>query len=154
MWLQLLRWKNAVPSSKTALFEDGWPKIHCPQKQPYMRMDGRKSKVCPQKPSFLRMDGRKSKVCPQKQPFLRMDYGLVSWRSFRNCIALRKIQLAQQANRWVQKSKHSIPLLHKKRRHFYLRFSYPEPGSNRHSLAATGVWDQRVYRFRHPGNFW
>ncbi len=27
MWLQLLRWKNAVPSSKTALFEDGWPKI-------------------------------------------------------------------------------------------------------------------------------
>ena len=25
--LQLLRWKNAVLSSKTALFEDGWQKI-------------------------------------------------------------------------------------------------------------------------------
>ena len=27
MWLQLLWWKNAVPSSKTALFEDGLQKI-------------------------------------------------------------------------------------------------------------------------------
>jgi len=25
--LQLLRWKNAVLSSKTALYEDGWQKI-------------------------------------------------------------------------------------------------------------------------------
>ena len=29
---------------------------------------------------------------------------------------------------------------------------YPEPGSNRHSITATGVWDQRVYQFRHPGD--
>ena len=29
--------------------------------------------------------------------------------------------------------------------------SYPEPGSNRHGSESTGVWDQRVYRFRHLG---
>ena len=28
---------------------------------------------------------------------------------------------------------------------------YPEPGSNRHRGEPTGVWDQRVYRFRHLG---
>ena len=33
----------------------------------------------------------------------------------------------------------------------YLLAVYPEPGSNRHDIAIIGVWDQRVYRFRHPG---
>ena len=33
-------------------------------------------------------------------------------------------------------------------------FAYPEPGSNRHILSDIGVWDQRVYRFRHPGLVW
>ena len=28
---------------------------------------------------------------------------------------------------------------------------YPEPGSNRHGSESTGVWDQRVYQFRHLG---
>ena len=29
--------------------------------------------------------------------------------------------------------------------------AYPEPGSNRHGSESTGVWDQRVYQFRHLG---
>ena len=28
---------------------------------------------------------------------------------------------------------------------------YPKSGSNRYDIAITGVWDQRVYQFRHPG---
>ena len=28
---------------------------------------------------------------------------------------------------------------------------YPDPGSNRDGSESTGVWDQRVYRFRHLG---
>ena len=28
---------------------------------------------------------------------------------------------------------------------------YPDPGSNRDGFYSTGVWDQRVYRFRHLG---
>ena len=28
---------------------------------------------------------------------------------------------------------------------------YPGSGSNRYDIAITGVWDQRVYQFRHPG---
>ena len=44
------------------------------------------------------------------------------------------------------------PNKHKKKRSpFELLFQYPEPGSNRHRGEPTGVWDQRVYRFRHPG---
>ena len=34
-----------------------------------------------------------------------------------------------------------------------VRLVYPEPGSNRHGSESTGVWDQRVYQFRHPGVF-
>ena len=30
-------------------------------------------------------------------------------------------------------------------------YSYPDPGSNRDGSESTGVWDQRVYRFRHLG---
>ena len=39
----------------------------------------------------------------------------------------------------------------KKRKISSSSFSYPEPGSNRHRGEPTGVWDQRVYRFRHLG---
>ncbi len=41
--LQLLRWKNAVPSSKTALFEDGWPKIQGLSSKTALYEDGLRS---------------------------------------------------------------------------------------------------------------
>ena len=44
-----------------------------------------------------------------------------------------------------QKSK--MPDNHSIIRHFL----YPDPGSNRDGFYSTGVWDQRVYRFRHLG---
>ena len=34
-----------------------------------------------------------------------------------------------------------------------LLVKYREPESNRHECNLIGVWDQRVYQFRHPGKF-
>ena len=33
----------------------------------------------------------------------------------------------------------------------YRASKYPDPGSNRDGSESTGVWDQRVYQFRHLG---
>ena len=34
-------------------------------------------------------------------------------------------------------------------KNLFLPVLYPEPGSNRHDIAITGVWDQRVYQLCH-----
>ena len=33
----------------------------------------------------------------------------------------------------------------------FIKLKYPGPESNRHGIATIGVWDQRVYQFRHLG---
>ena len=51
---------------------------------------------------------------------------------------------------WKSENRLDIPQ-HKRRKFKTLSFLYPDPGSNRDGSESTGVWDQRVYRFRHLG---
>ena len=149
-------WMAENPKSvlKNSLFEDGWPKIQSLSSKPQKFQMQYKSNLkdgwpkikVPQNPGW-HMDMWKNPVlknrrmdCPQNSTFWGWITVWVKLTEFQKLCAL-EIQLAQRIG-GCKKSKHSILLL-LKRRHFYLDALYPEPGRTAHSLAATGVWDQR-----------